>query len=134
MLALVIQNHPNRADSDLGRKLVAALLRHGSTFSGVGASGKPGAVHRQQTRHPNDAAFASLAQKRADALLVAPQILFSTRRAHFKEGIIQAFYDGIKHKPDTTFGNVKADVLADKDPRFTRTNFCSVIRGSSWRG
>jgi putative ABC transport system substrate-binding protein len=27
-----------------------------------------------------DAAFASLAQKRADALLVAPQILFSTRR------------------------------------------------------
>jgi putative ABC transport system substrate-binding protein len=27
-----------------------------------------------------DAAFASLAQKRTDALLVAPQILFSTRR------------------------------------------------------
>src|SRR3982074_540350 len=26
----------------------------------------------------------------------------------FKEEIIQAFYDGIKHKPDTTFGNVKA--------------------------
>ena len=23
---------------------------------------------------------------------------------------------GIKHKPETTFGNVKADVLADKDP------------------
>ena len=22
---------------------------------------------------------------------------------HFKEDIIQAFYDGIKHKPDTTF-------------------------------
>jgi HD domain len=54
------------------------------------------------------------------------------RSVHFKEGIIQAFYDGIKHKPDTTFGNVKADVLADKDPRFTRTNFC--IRGSAWRG
>jgi hypothetical protein len=56
------------------------------------------------------------------------------RSAHFKERIIQAFYDGIKHKPDTTFGNVKANVLADKDPRFTRTNFCSVIRGSAWRG
>jgi len=26
------------------------------------------------------------------------------RSAHFKEGIIQAFYDGIKHKPDTTLG------------------------------
>ena len=56
------------------------------------------------------------------------------RTEHFKEDIIQAFYDGIKHKPDTTFGNVKADVLADKEPHFHRGNFCSVIRGSAWRG
>jgi HD domain len=56
------------------------------------------------------------------------------RTDHFKEDIIQAFYDGIKHKPDTTFGNVKADVLADKDPSFKRGNFCSVIRGSAWPG
>ena len=55
------------------------------------------------------------------------------RSDRFKEDIIQAFYDGIRHKPHTTFGNVKADVLADKDPRFTRSNFCSVIRGSAWR-
>ena len=54
------------------------------------------------------------------------------RTAQFKEDIIQAFYDGIKHKPDTTFGNVKADVLADKEPHFHRGNFCSVIRGSHW--
>jgi hypothetical protein len=56
------------------------------------------------------------------------------RTARFKEDIIQAFYDGNKHKPATTFGNVNADVLADKDPHFTRSNFCSVIRGSAWRG
>jgi HD domain len=56
------------------------------------------------------------------------------RTPHFKEDILQAFYDGIKHKPDTTFGNVKADVLEDKDPKFRRGNFCSVIRNSSWRG
>ena len=56
------------------------------------------------------------------------------RTAYFKEDIIQAFYDGIKHKPETTFGNVKADVLADKDPSFRRGNFCSVIRGSPWLG
>ena len=56
------------------------------------------------------------------------------RTEHFKEDIIQAFYDGIKHKPETTFGNVKADVLADKDPKFQRMNFCSVIRGSQWKG
>jgi hypothetical protein len=54
------------------------------------------------------------------------------RTPHFKEDILQAFYDGIKHKPETTFGNVKADVLADKDPTFQRGNFCSVIRNSSW--
>ena len=56
------------------------------------------------------------------------------RSAHFKEDIIRAFYNGIKHKPETTFGNVKADVLADKDPKFQRLNFCSVIRGSQWKG
>jgi hypothetical protein len=56
------------------------------------------------------------------------------RSAYFKEDIIRAFYDGIKHKPQTTFGNVKADVLADKDPSFLRENFCTVIRRSAWRG
>jgi hypothetical protein len=56
------------------------------------------------------------------------------RTGHFKEDIIDTFYHGIKHKPDTTFGNVKADVLADKDPAFRRGNFCSVIRGSAWNG
>jgi hypothetical protein len=56
------------------------------------------------------------------------------RGPQFKEEIIQAFYDGIRHKPQTTFGNVKADVLADKDPAFRPLNFCSVIRGSQWPG
>jgi hypothetical protein len=56
------------------------------------------------------------------------------RTTHFKEDILQAFYNGIKHRPDTTFGNVKADVLADKDPNFQRGNFCAVIRNSPWKG
>lgn len=56
------------------------------------------------------------------------------RTPRFKEDIIEAFYNGIRHKPDTTFGNVKADVLADKDPHFHRGNFCSVIRCSHWLG
>jgi HD superfamily phosphodiesterase len=56
------------------------------------------------------------------------------RTEHFKEDVIQTFYDGIKHKPEATFGNVKADVVADKDPSFRRGNFCSVIRASAWRG
>jgi hypothetical protein len=55
------------------------------------------------------------------------------RTQAFKEDIIQAFYNGIRHKPQTTFGNVKADVIADKEPHFQRGNFCSVIRRSRWR-
>ena len=40
----VIQHQPHRTGTDLTRELVACLLAHGSTFSRVGASGKPGAV------------------------------------------------------------------------------------------
>jgi len=53
------------------------------------------------------------------------------RTIHFKEDIIQAFYDGIKHKPQTTLGDVKADVIADKIAAFILAIFCSVIRQSS---
>jgi HD superfamily phosphodiesterase len=56
------------------------------------------------------------------------------RTEHFKEDIIQAFYNGMKHRPETTFGTVNADVLADKDPNFQRMNFCSIIRESAWQG
>jgi HD domain len=54
------------------------------------------------------------------------------RGDHFRQSIIQAFYDGIKHKPETTFGNVKADVLERMDPNYKRINFCNVILESAW--
>lgn len=54
------------------------------------------------------------------------------RPGPFKQEIIQAFYDGIRHKPDTTFGNVKADVLELNDPSFRRGNFCQMILASKW--
>src|SRR4051812_44566361 len=47
VIAFVIQDHPHRAGSDLGRKLVRRLACHGSTLSGVGASDKPGTVHAE---------------------------------------------------------------------------------------
>jgi hypothetical protein len=50
----------------------------------------------------------------------------------FKEGIIDAFAKGTEHKPDTTFGNVKADVLALKKLGYRRTNFCGLILNSAW--
>lgn len=55
------------------------------------------------------------------------------REHNFKEGIIDHFANGIMKKPETTFGNVKADVLALKSPEtFSRGNFCSIILGSAW--
>jgi HD domain len=55
------------------------------------------------------------------------------RAPSFEDDLIQAFYDGQKDKPETTFGNFNADVLADKDPHFHRPDYCSLIRGSRWR-
>ncbi|CAB3749376.1 HD domain-containing protein [Paraburkholderia humisilvae] len=54
------------------------------------------------------------------------------RAPNFKEQIIGAFYDGMKHRPDSTFGTVNDDVLALKDPTFRRLNFCSIILGNAW--
>jgi hypothetical protein len=55
-----------------------------------------------------------------------------SRGPAFKDNIIQAFYDGMKHRPDTTFGTVNDDVLALKDPTFKRSDFCSIILNSAW--
>jgi HD superfamily phosphodiesterase len=53
-------------------------------------------------------------------------------RPDFKNQILQAFTDGIKDRPDTTFGNVKADVLEHFVPGFHPTDFVDVIKNSPW--
>ena len=55
------------------------------------------------------------------------------RGGDFKNAIIRAFYEGMKHRPDSTFGTVNDDVLAHFDPEFKRTDFCHVILQSAWR-
>jgi hypothetical protein len=55
------------------------------------------------------------------------------RDPSFEEELIQTFYDGIKHKPDTTYGTINADILAAKDPNFRRIDMCSRILHSRWR-
>jgi hypothetical protein len=54
------------------------------------------------------------------------------REANFKDEIIDAFYQGMKHRPETTFGTFNDDFLAAKDPQFKRVNMCSVICNSHW--
>jgi hypothetical protein len=54
------------------------------------------------------------------------------RGHHFKENIIDAFYHGMAHRPDSTFGTVNDDVLAFKNPKFERADFCKIILTSAW--
>lgn len=53
-------------------------------------------------------------------------------RPDFKKRILAAFTDGIRHKPETTFGNVKADVLQHYVPGFERGDFVRTILDSPW--
>ena len=53
-------------------------------------------------------------------------------RPDFKNQILAAFTEGIKDRPETTFGNVKADVLAHYVPGFVRGDFVEVIKASDW--
>lgn len=53
-------------------------------------------------------------------------------RPDFKNRILAAFTDGIKGRPETTFGNVKADVLAHYMPGFVRSDFVEIIKNSAW--
>ncbi|WP_295628652.1 HD domain-containing protein [uncultured Corynebacterium sp.] len=53
-------------------------------------------------------------------------------RPDFKNRILEAFTDGIKHRPETTFGNVKADVLEHFLPGFERDDFVEIIRANDW--
>lgn len=54
------------------------------------------------------------------------------REDDFKHAIIDAFYEGLKHRPDSTFGTFNDDFLACRDPAFRRGDMCSIILHSPW--
>ncbi|WP_407158321.1 HD domain-containing protein [Bradyrhizobium sp. STM 3557] len=54
------------------------------------------------------------------------------RPPQFAEGFLQALYDSLKHRPETTQGTGLADVMAYKDPNFRRRDFSSLMRKSRW--
>lgn len=53
-------------------------------------------------------------------------------RPDFKNRILNAFFEGNRHRPDSTFGNMNADVLAHFDPSFVRADLVELIRANSW--
>jgi HD domain len=67
---------------------------------------------------------------------LAPDALAAVTAAHprpqFKQGILAAFNDGMKHRPQTTFGTMNDDVLAHFDPAFRRVDFVDNILNNGW--
>ncbi len=61
---------------------------------------------------------------------VKARVLAAHPRRSFKTEIVAAFADGFKHKPESTFGTVNADVLEKMVPGFKRQNFCEIIAAS----
>ncbi|TDD41483.1 HD domain-containing protein [Nonomuraea terrae] len=53
-------------------------------------------------------------------------------RPGFKQAILRAFAEGVAPRPETTFGNVKADVLERYVPGFKRGDFVDTILESPW--
>jgi hypothetical protein len=53
-------------------------------------------------------------------------------RPHFKRCILAAFNEGMKHRPDSTFGTMNDDVLQHFDPTFVRDNFVEIILNNTW--
>ena len=53
-------------------------------------------------------------------------------RGDFKSGFLQAFVDGLAHRPDTTYGTVNADILEHFVPGFRRGSMVERITASGW--
>ena len=64
-------------------------------------------------------------QQRAEVVAAHP-------RPDFKKKIVQAFYDGMADRPQTTFGTMNDDVLAHFDSTFQRENFVEIIQSNEW--
>lgn len=67
---------------------------------------------------------------------LSPEAIDAVTTAHprpdFKNRILAAFNDGMKHRPDTVFGTMNDDVLAHFDPTFERRDFVDLILSNSW--
>ena len=67
---------------------------------------------------------------------LAPEALAAVTAAHprpeFKQRILAAFTNGMKHRPQTTFGTCNADVLQRFDPTFARDDFVDNILDNTW--
>jgi hypothetical protein len=63
---------------------------------------------------------------------IVDEITAAHPRGDFKNGFLHAFHEGLRHRPDTTYGTINADVLEHFDPDFRRASMVERIMGSPW--
>jgi hypothetical protein len=67
---------------------------------------------------------------------LSPEALAAVTAAHprpdFKRRILAAFNEGMKHRPESTFGTMNADVLQHFDSTFVRDDFVNIILTNTW--
>jgi HD superfamily phosphodiesterase len=63
---------------------------------------------------------------------VVGEITAAHPRGDFKNEFVQTFHEGLKHRPDTTYGTINADVLEHFVPGFRRTSMVERITASAW--
>lgn len=60
------------------------------------------------------------------------QVVNAFPRNRFKQNILNAFLEGFKHKPETTYGTINADICELLLPGYQRPNFCHHVLHSRW--
>jgi hypothetical protein len=62
------------------------------------------------------------------------EVVAAHPRTNFKAGIVEAFFEGMRDKPETAFGTMNTDVLEAKQADYVRPNFCDFIAHSPLEG
>ncbi|MGW3285247.1 HD domain-containing protein [Streptomyces sp. NPDC001002] len=60
------------------------------------------------------------------------EILAAHPRGEFKKEFLQQFVEGLKNRPDTTYGTINADVLEHFVPGFRRASMVDRITDAPW--
>jgi hypothetical protein len=63
---------------------------------------------------------------------IVKQVTDAHPRHHFKRDAFKTFAAGFKDRPETTFGNITADVLARYCPGYRRKDFVDVVMNNGW--
>ncbi|MFD4786115.1 HD domain-containing protein [Streptomyces sp. NPDC058459] len=62
----------------------------------------------------------------------ADEVLAAHPRGEFKKDFLQTFLEGLKNRPDTTYGTINADVLEHFVEGFQRTSMVDRVMDAPW--